>query len=315
MSDAGAAEARVPSVKVEAVAKPVTAEKPAALQGENPDQSKPKDNATQVDEIAPEQINQLTSELTSQQNSVDADTATMILEIYASGRQMSQLCDRKAGELQAQAVKVEGGRVEVTDPQKLALALDLEIAGAKFKLTKLSENRKGKGQQSDTEKQLAARIKQLENERSEGKVKLMLDGKETVVNCAELKTAPNQITEMAKSLLSNLGLGEQQLVQLSKYAETNPMAAIEWLVSQAINNRDLRTGLMNNLRESALFGDDKAKKDALINFLDKNIESGSRTKKTKEVGKKVATGVGLMGAMMMLMMYISSKEKKQGPMG
>lgn len=265
--------------------------------------------ANAVDEAPPELLNKATEDLINK--SVNVEAARTILEIKAAGGEVSQLCDMKAREFQLQAVKIEGDKVEVTDPQKIALSLDIEIAGAKYKLGKLEEKRGKKSQPTDDEKALADRVKKLEKQRADGKVKMIVNGKEIEVDCQELKTQPDDVIEMAKSLCNNLGFRQEQIADLLRFAEGNPLAAIDWLVHQAAIDPKLRKGLIANLKNSNQFGEGEEKL-AVIDLLDKKvIEPKAKVEKGKKVATIAAKGAGITGLMMILMMWIS-REKKQG---
>lgn len=199
----------------------------------------------------------------------------------------------KAYETRGEQIVVDANRPEnnLTEEQKqarTAFGLDMQIDGLNMQFRELATKaQKASGKKKEeinsNLNELSIKIKKVTKERE--KIKL-----------------PNQLSEFAQLF----GISAEDA---SKF----PLAQVEAYINEAINNGKFRQELLENLKSNPNLQTEEAK-STIASF--ENYLNAQGKRKTIEKGVKKTGEIGL-GALLMslMMMWMASKEKKQGAMG
>jgi len=159
--------------------------------------------------------------------------------------------------------------------RQIAFGYDVEIGGLEIKLSQIKNK--------DQRKVLSEQIKTLKQEKID----------KTGVN-------ENQLNGVAK--MFDVG-GDYTKYITGQIEQGTPMVAVAKVLETAIVNKDVRTALITNLKNSERFSEDQ------IKMFERNLNNRSKMKKVEKVGKIAGIG-SLIG--MILMIYSGFKKKEPG---
>jgi hypothetical protein len=240
---------------------------------------------------------------------IHPEAGQTMIELVASGNKIVKVIETRTNQMKQEAVDLEKG--EVKSPAKLALALDLEIEGLQYQLDEyeFAAKRSRKGTLSEAQrakvKELLERKKQLQEQRNSGKIKFKkADGSEIQLENDQIKNEPNQVEIFAQKM----GIDPEQ-------AKGHPLYAIRQQIEGAVVDKNFRTAFLKHLSENKVFSQEENENKAAVAKIKEFVDKASQIRSIKEKGKIAAKGAGLVGLLMMLMMWQASKEKKQGAMG
>lgn len=203
------------------------------------------------------------------------------------------------------------------EPEKVALGLDLQIDGLQYQLVlthnaiqKAIQKKDSKGMMkfSKDARGFDAKIKDLQNQRATGRVKVG----DSEVEFQNLKDQPNQVEMFVQKLgvkAENVKVaffgesGDPQTVEV-----TSSLMALHNTLSRAIADGDFRKAFIAYLRDNSRLGEDN------IRHLEKYLGDEAFKKKVEKSGNlAIKTGAGV-GLLMAFMMWLASR-KGQGQMG
>lgn len=240
---------------------------------------------------------------------LNPDAARSVIELCAKGNNMAAALQERVDQL-----KKEGR----TNPEKMALALDLEIAGLQWRRFLIGESfervaekarQSGKAPPELTKlneeaKLVGEKIAGLQEQRNKGEVKLINEQEQEEIVKIDLSKEKNQVKGLARAL----GV-EEELV------EGSPLYGLQDLISQAIEDGQTRKTFIKNMKKltqieneigETILGEDEAQ--ALENYLNK----AALNKTIEKGGKKVIKGAGMVGLFGFLLAWLASKDKQRG---
>lgn len=181
----------------------------------------------------------------------------------------------------------------VTDASQFALGVDLQRAALQLRREELMKVHRRKGGFSSLERNEWAAVnsdlQHLEAGRKGGEFQ-MRDGKVIKV---DLSKEPNQLSEFAKKL----GVMDED-------AETSPIQGIMDLLNTAFTDKQVRNGFIESIQNSQLFKPEDI--DSVGKFINHEAFRKGVEKKLK-LARNAGVGVG---AFMLLMMWLSSKQER-----
>lgn len=210
----------------------------------------------------------------------------------------------KANNLKLEA-RTSDGKVDVA---KIALALDMEMAGLQSQLVSIMvEIQKQKGKASPAllaqQTDINEKMKALRSQTASGKIEIIHGEPLTVeivtVSPDDLKKQPNQI----KAFAQIMGLNED-------YANYDPVGGIAKLCEKAMADKGAAKELMSRLTH---FKDDLGLSDTQLKKIEHLFISP-----VKELGKTAAKGMSILMALLFLLGWRASKgfgQQQQGAMG
>ncbi len=240
---------------------------------------------------------------------LNPDAARSGIELLAKGNNMAAALKERVSQL-----KKEGR----SNPEKMALALDLEIAGLRWRRSSIEDSLNRvvqKARQSGKIPPELAKLKEeveliseeitgLQEQRNKGEVKLIDEQGQEETAKIDLSKEKNQVRGLARAL----GVKEE-------IAESSPLYGLQDLISQAIENGQTRKAFIENMRKltqttnevgEIILGEDEVQ--ALEDYLNK----AARNKTIEKGGKKVIKGAGMVGLFGLLMAWLASKDKQRG---
>jgi len=240
---------------------------------------------------------------------IHPEASETMVELVASGNKITTVIEKRTNKIKQEAVDLE--TKEVKDPAKLALAMDLEIAGLQYQIDEYivaaKKSPKGALSEAQTAKidELQKRKKQLQEQRNSGKIKFKkADGSEIILENDQLAKETNQVEIFAQKM----GIDPQQ-------AKEHPLYAIHQQIEGAVIDKNFRAAFLKHLLENKVFSQDENENKAAVAKIKEFVEKASQIRSIKEKGKLAAKGAGIVGLLMMFLMWQASKEKKQGMMG
>ena len=250
--------------------------------GQKPDKGD-QETAQAVIELAQE-LNEDVGPLSAELSFVTQES----LAVIATGGDRFKAYETRGEQIVADAKNPETNLTDEQRQTRTALGLDMQIDGLNMQSQELAAKaQKASGKKKEeigrSLSELTAKINKVTKERE--KIKL-----------------PNQLSEFAQLF----GISAEEA---SKF----PLAQVEAYINEAINNGKFRQELIANLKTNNQLQSDEAKQ-MVANF--EIYLNAQGRKKTVEKGAKVVGKIGL-GALLMslMMMWLSSKEKKQGAIG
>lgn len=231
------------------------------------------------------------------------DAARLMLELMGK-KNLAQVLETRAQKILQAGVRIEKGQVKITEANKVALALDLQIAGIKHNINAVQTMMEGIDKDKDQAKlgelqkqrnELADKMLNLIKQRESGKLDLEIGGKHYSVDSNDVKAEPNQLA----NFILKLG-GKKEEV------ERNPLQALAGVIPNLRSDPEAIDAFMQKVTAA---GDlNKNQIDKLNYYLTKGPD-----KTPAQVAKDVLRyGGGGLSLLVILALFMNIMEKK-GP--
>ena len=230
------------------------------------------------------------------------EMAGLMLGVIKDRGQIKGVIENQANEL-----------IKTKEPEKVARGLDLQISGLQYQLVQTHDaiQRAAKKSNNKEIKRLSvdaiglnAKIKDLQNQRSTGKVMIGDDE----IEIQKLGDQSNKVDAFVQKLgikAKNVEVivldeeGETQTIEV-----TSSLAGLHDIFSAAIANKESRAAFIQNLRQKSGLPEDNI--DQIEKYLGSEV-----FKKGVEKGRNIAVKAGAgVGVLMLLMAWLASKEKQ-----
>ncbi len=232
------------------------------------------------------------------------DMARVMLEFLQNGGDIVPIIIKEGSRLAKEGSEIADGKL--VNPQKLALGLDLQIAGIKYALDGLqSQEAQGKPltatQKIDRDQHLA-QLQSLTKQRKEGKIEITdAEGKKQTIESEEVKNQPNELNDFLKAL----GVNDQDL-------HRSPISALKEVTK--VTTAEEAKALMDKVFKACGMNEEAVKKfyESLNEGDEKEDKSKKPVSKAEKAKKILLYGGGGLGIIMVLMMWLASRQQGQG---